>query len=179
MSQNPRPDFLLKAANILLIITQAALALGALALVIGIPTFLIFQGDAAAELQAQTSDPNAVLPVIAIVGVMLIALTIIGMAFTFFGRMRQIAATVEGGDPFVPENADRLTLMAWLMLAMQVLAIPTAGIAIYIASKLGEDAGKLDASFDLSGIIMVLTLFILARVFRKGTELREDLEGTV
>lgn len=32
---------------------------------------------------------------------------------------------------------------------------------------------------DASGILLVILLFILARVFRKGTEMREDLEGTV
>ena len=32
---------------------------------------------------------------------------------------------------------------------------------------------------DGSGVILVLVLFVLARVFRKGTEMREELEGTV
>jgi hypothetical protein len=34
-------------------------------------------------------------------------------------------------------------------------------------------------AFWLGGVILSLTLFVLARVFRKGTDMREDLEGTV
>ena len=32
---------------------------------------------------------------------------------------------------------------------------------------------------DLTGFLIVLVLFILARVFRHGAAMREDLEGTV
>lgn len=34
-------------------------------------------------------------------------------------------------------------------------------------------------AFDLGGIILAITLFILARVFRQGAAMRNDLEGTV
>ena len=37
----------------------------------------------------------------------------------------------------------------------------------------------MEASFDFGGLILILTLFILARVFRHGAAMREDLEGTV
>ena len=41
-------------------------------------------------------------------------------------------------------------------------------------------AGTIQSNvFSLSGILMVLVLFILARVFRHGAAMREDLEGTV
>ena len=36
-----------------------------------------------------------------------------------------------------------------------------------------------DAGLDVSGILLVVILFILARVFRHGTTMREELEGTV
>ena len=35
------------------------------------------------------------------------------------------------------------------------------------------------AEMPLSGLFLALVLFILARVFREGTRMREDLEGTV
>ena len=34
-------------------------------------------------------------------------------------------------------------------------------------------------SISLSGIMLILTLFILARVFRQGAMMRAELEGTV
>ena len=179
MTASQPSDWLLKVANLLLLIVQGFLALAAAALVVGLPTIIIIRDRAEASLRAEMGDPNLVFPLVAIVAVLMLAMVIVGMAFYFFGRMRQIVLTVEEGDPFVPENAERLTLMAWLMLGMQALALPAAGLAVFIASRLGEDAGNVDASFDLSGIILVITLFILARVFRKGTEMRDDLEGTV
>jgi hypothetical protein len=36
-----------------------------------------------------------------------------------------------------------------------------------------------EGGVDFGGIILVLTLFVLARVFKHGAAMREDLEGTV
>ncbi len=97
----------------------------------------------------------------------------------FFRSMLAIVRSVGEGDPFIPVNADRLTAMGWTMLAINILALPVAGLALYIAKLAGENPGSIDAGVDFGGIILVLTLFILARVFRHGAALREDLEGTV
>jgi hypothetical protein len=35
------------------------------------------------------------------------------------------------------------------------------------------------ADVPLAGLFLALVLFILARVFREGTRMRDDLEGTV
>jgi len=37
----------------------------------------------------------------------------------------------------------------------------------------------IDAGFSINGWLAVLFTFLLARVFMKGTLMREDLEGTV
>ena len=83
----------------------------------------------------------------------------------------------------MPINARRLTAMAWLMLAVELLTIPMAPLGIYLISVFdsAENSIKADFSFDFdfSGLILVLTLFILARVFRQGAAMRDDLEGTV
>lgn len=101
------------------------------------------------------------------------------LGFRFFLHLLRIVQSVGEGDPFVPANADRLTAMAWLMLAINVISVPLAGFGVYIASMAGENPGNVDAGVDFGGLLLILTLFILARVFRKGTEMREDLEGTV
>jgi hypothetical protein len=93
--------------------------------------------------------------------------------------MLAIVRSVGEGDPFIPANADRLTAMGWIMLAINIAAIPLAILGTYIASIAGEDAISVDAGVDFGGIVLVLTLFILARVFRHGTAMRADLEGTV
>ena len=96
--------------------------------------------------------------------------------------MRGIVHSVDGGDPFEPENANRLSRMGWLMVGGYALGLVLGALATWIKA-VGGDAGKLEieANMDLGGggILLILTLFILARVFRHGAAMREELEGTV
>ena len=50
--------------------------------------------------------------------------------------------------------------------------------AVRDLNDLDHEVGSGDG-FSLTGILMVLILFILARVFKRGAEMREELEGTV
>jgi hypothetical protein len=43
----------------------------------------------------------------------------------------------------------------------------------------GDDAPLSGWSFNITGWIAVLLLFVLARVFEQGAAMREDIEGTV
>ena len=64
-------------------------------------------------------------------------------------------------------------------LAVLALAVALAAGALTI--WLEESTKDFEANFDISigGILLPLVLFILARVFRRGAEMREELEGTV
>ena len=101
------------------------------------------------------------------------------LGWRFFRAMLAIVRSVGDGDPFIPSNADRLTAMGWIMLAINIAAIPLAALGVHIASLVGEGERSIEAGVDFGGIILVLTLFILARVFKHGAAMREDLEGTV
>jgi hypothetical protein len=118
-------------------------------------------------------------PVGAITALLSLALLMIVLSWLFLRHLRRIIDTVAEGDPFVPVNAERLTSMAWLMLMAQVIAIPLSALAVYIGTVTRDPGASTDFDFDLSGIVLVVTLFILARVFRQGTAMRDDLEGTV
>lgn len=85
--------------------------------------------------------------------------------------------TVRAGDPFVAANAARLRAMAWVLLALQCLSIIIGSIASAVSSK--AHPLHLDAGFSINGWLAVLLTFLLAQVFAKGTQMREDLEGTV
>ena len=87
--------------------------------------------------------------------------------------------SVGEGDPFISENADRLTRMGWIAIFIEVLKIPTGAIALFIATQVKEDTFTIDLEFSFTGVLVALVLFILARVFRHGAAMREDLEGTV
>ena len=178
MALKPK-DPLLAAARVLILIGQGLMGLAAAALVVGIPILAVAQDPITAEMREETGRADIVFPLLPILGIMAVALAIVVLAFFFLRHMRRIVDTVGEGDPFVPENAERLTAMAWLMLGIQLLVIPAAALAIYIQRAFEEVNATIDTDVDFSGVLLVIVLFILARVFRHGTALREDLEGTV
>ena len=176
-------DLLLLAGKVITILMQGAMAFGAVVLVFVIGALDVSRDTIEAQMAAETGHVDFALPLFASFGVLLIGFAIVAALFVFFGKLRAIINTVSQGDPFVPVNAERLSLMAWLMLGVQLLvlaAIPFALQLVDFVRVFGEDSDiKIDGGFDLSGILLVIILFILARVFRHGAAMREDLEGTV
>ncbi|MXO86251.1 DUF2975 domain-containing protein [Altererythrobacter aurantiacus] len=178
MSVTPR-DPLLAIARLVIVIAQAFIGIAGVALVIGMPILFFGQDKITVEARSELANPDFIFPLAQVLGLMAVTLTIIVCAFFFLRYMRRIVDTVGDGDPFVPENADRLTSMAWIMLAIQILTIPLVWLVYSLQVAFEETDASFEAGLDLSGIVLVITLFILARVFRKGTEMREDLEGMV
>lgn len=178
MSIKPN-DPLLASARVVILIAQGLMVLSAAALTVALVTIPFLRESITAEISAELADPDFVFPLFRVLALMALALAIVVPTFFFLRHMRRIVDTVGEGDPFVPLNAQRLTAMAWLMLLIQVLTIPLALMAMQVMHSFSEANGTMDADIDLSGIVLVLVLFILARVFRHGAAMREDLEGTV
>ena len=174
-------DPLLTIGTIIVLIGQGAMAIAALALVLAIPGVALFRDAITSQLRSSMEDPAFVFPLIEVTGIMLMALVVALLMFAFFELLRRIIATVGEGDPFQPVNATRLTKMAWLMLAVELMTFPIAGLAMRLIEIFEDVAGQSEVVFglDISSIVMIITLFILARVFRKGAEMRDELEGTV
>ena len=93
--------------------------------------------------------------------------------------LRRIIDTVTHGDPFIAANADRLRNMGWLLIMVNLLLLPLPYLADAVSRLLNEPVTGGADGVSGNGILLALLLFILARVFRKGTEMRADLEGTV
>ena len=115
-----------------------------------------------------------------IVGLHLIA--VIGLAtiplnYAVLKRLLAIVETVRAGDPFVAANAARLQAIAWALLALQLLSLVIGAIAKTVSTP--AHPLDFDAGFSINGWLAVLLTFLLARVFAEGTEMRDDLEGTV
>jgi hypothetical protein len=175
-------DPLLTAARWIINFFIVAMGIVILACLIAIPAALFNQGEI---LNALASDATTVVAPNFFVGVtltivLLVAVVALGIWFLFL--LRQIVGTVAAGDPFIGDNATRLSRMGWIALGAQAISIPLAGAVIWLAGMVEDhDSVRLDhdVGFDFGGVILVLVLFILARVFRQGAAMREDLEGTV
>lgn len=182
MSDFRSGDPLLLAGKVITILMQGLMAIVAAALAIALPVLLFMQDRINIELAEEHAGAVDPLPLLPIVAVIVLGFVVVALLFVFFGKLRRIIGTVGEGDPFVPENADRLSAMAWIMLGVHLLGIAIAVVGVSVA----EWADKIEGthfsagfSFDASSILLIIILFILARVFRHGAAMREDLEGTV
>jgi hypothetical protein len=133
------------------------------------------------ELLAKLAEAGA--PASAFWAVLAVMLTVEGMLFLglrFIRELSGIIRSVGEGDPFRPENADRLSRMGWISVASYGLALVSGAIAAWL-QHVAKPVEGLDFNFHLGGggIVLILVLFILARVFRHGAAMREELEGTV
>lgn len=115
----------------------------------------------------------------AVLVVIFLGLFALGLMYDFVTRLAQIIDTVGKGDPFTRENAGRLKRMGYLALAVQVLGIMGDAMSNWLQPFLKDGAFELHSDATLSGLCLAIILFILARVFAKGSEMREELEGTV
>ena len=178
MTQTLPNDGLLKAARILITVIQVILGLGFAALLVATPVVIFSQSHIADELVATaTASPGTI--AISIACVLVLGAVMVAIAYYFLRLLKQMINSVGDGDPFVADNADRLTRMGWLAVSIEALKIPTSAIAIFIATQVKEDTFTIDLDFSFTGLLIALVLFILARVFRHGAEMRADLEGTV
>lgn len=148
---------------------------------IGMPALFLFPDSIRIEVVSKAPNLDVQQVRWAIAALLLAAAGLCAVLMRIFVLLKQIVATVGEGDPFVPDNARRLTHMAWLTLAMQALVVPLGALAAWIDGMDAKSGADIDINFGISGngLLLTLVLFILARVFRTGAEMRAELEGTV
>ena len=174
-----RKDPLLGAAHVILALGIALLVFVMAMILIGLGAILtVGRGEVMAELTA-AGAPDTVYW--AVVVALLMSEAFLFVILRFILELLGIVKSVGRGDPFEPANAGRLSRMGWLMIGVYAVGIPMNAITAWIKRVSGEAGENIDANLSLgaSGILLILVLFILARVFRKGAKMREDLEGTV
>ncbi len=173
-----RRDPLLIAARIIAVVLIVIMAIAIAALVVAAPAVAVKQADVLRELASEGYAGSGT-AVWAIVAIILLAIVPLALIITFLRTGVAMIDTVAAGDPFVPENAQRLSRMGWLVLAVQAAALPIGALAVWLGQRMPQ--ADIDVDFDVDGgaLILALVLFILSRIFRHGAAMREELEGTV
>jgi hypothetical protein len=169
-------DPLLAFARLMLTGLLGLAIVAAAAALLSIPILLAGREDIGAEFAANGIDPASI-PSIAVLSALGAGIAVLG--FFFLRELRRIVDSVADGDPFVPANADRLKVMAWLALAIQVLIIPATGLLIWFDALPQKPNIHYADNTSLGGLVLAILLLVLARVFRVGAAMREELEGTV
>lgn len=109
--------------------------------------------------------------------IMVIGICAVPVTHVILTRLLAMVDTVRSGDPFVAENASRLQTIAWAVLGLELMHV-AVGI---VANRASTASLPIDIhwSFSVTRWLVVLLLFVLARVFDQGTRMREELEATV
>jgi hypothetical protein len=151
------------------LVTVAMWIVGAMG-VIGIPLFSV---GLSASLSGGDSKFPLVRTLVVIVGLAVIVPGVIYICF----QLRHILLTLAEGDPFVPENARRLTRIGTAIAAMELIRIATVMVVRAVPSFVGDKLPPISTQFILW--ISVAALFVLSQVFREGTRLRDEEKMTI
>jgi hypothetical protein len=93
--------------------------------------------------------------------------------------LRRVVASASVGDPFIEANAAELVRVAWLLLGVNVidaLLKPT----VYLLAPDAVRAKVHDiVHISVTGLFAVLLIFVLAQIFRRGSDMRAELAGTI
>lgn len=88
--------------------------------------------------------------------------------------LKQILQTLIDGDPFVPENANRLTRLALIVAGME-LCRHGIGFAVIATGT----QTTVNFAVNIAAWVAVIVLMVLSQVFAEGTRLREEEKMTI
>jgi hypothetical protein len=168
---------ILRITKLLVFLIMGFVAVGGvvLALVsVGLP---LYWNEVLAEIAKEKPgiDSSSLLP--GLLSIFALGIVVLGLLWTMMRKLLTIIDSVEDGNPFIKANAVRLRAIGWMMVGVQIVGLPLATAAGNVADLFGEN----DVGYDLpiNGILAILLVFILAGIFERGAEMREELEGTV
>ena len=169
------PETLPLSRKVLRVLVKLNLLVGVL--ILGLLVTSIVVGDPVMRaLTGGNPQANATL----FVGMRLVAvlgLSAVPVVHFILTRILAIVDTVSDGDPFVMANAVRLQKIAWAVLVLELIHLAVGAVAASVSTP----AAPFDINWKFSPTrwVAVLLLFVLARVFEQGAQMREELEVTV
>ena len=168
-----RPDTLALSRRVLRVLIKMNVIGGALILALLVASLIwgswVMKALGAAHRDAMLLAGMRLIMVMGICGVPVVHVVL--------ARLLTIVETVSAGNPFVMENAARLKTIAWAILTLELMHLAVGAIALIVSTAAVPI--HIGGSFSLTRWLVVLLLFVLARVFEQGARMREDLEGTV
>ncbi|HUD29336.1 MAG TPA: DUF2975 domain-containing protein [Novosphingobium sp.] len=172
-------DPLLAVAHGFVLFAMAVTAFVGAVLLVMAPVMVFARFDIMSHVSGEDIEGLTANTFIGIGAIMLLLAVMAALAFLFLRHLLRLIGSVDQGDPFNPVNATRLAAMGWLALAIEAASFPAGMVAAWIARTVQDADSDIDVGISFTGVLLAIILFILARVFRKGAEMRAELEGTV
>lgn len=168
---------ILRITKLLVFLIMGFVAIGGVVLALMSAGLPLFWTEALAEIAKERPDIDTSNLLPGLLSIFALGLLVLGLIWTMMRKLLAIIDSVEDRNPFVIANAVRLRAIGWLMVGVQIVGLPLATAAGNVADIFGEN----DVGFELplNGILAILLVFILAGIFERGAEMREELEGTV
>jgi Protein of unknown function (DUF2975) len=150
---------------------------------LGIPAmlFLLVVGFATPDIFARalvsanpSTDPHVMIAWIRWVAILL--LPIIPLAHLIFDRLIAMIDSVPAGTALSLINVERLRQIAWALIGINIIDLAYGAVTTWAETQMSDAPGW---TLSLTGWLAALMLFVLARVFRDGARMREELEGTI
>jgi hypothetical protein len=169
-------QWVLRAGIIVTVLLIGMFVLGVAATIFGLSTSrLPLDKIAHATGVAMTADQIGRMTLAAFTG----AIAALALVQFILRALRRVVTSASVGDPFIEANASDLVRVAWLLLGVNVvdaLIKPT----VYLLAPAAARA-KIHGTVHISvtGLFAVLLIFVLAQIFRRGSDMRAELAGTI
>jgi hypothetical protein len=107
------------------------------------------------------------------------AIAALGLVRFILRALLRVVASASVGDPFVEANAANLVRVAWLLLGLNVIDALIKPTVYLLAPEAVRAKIHDTVHVSITGLFAVLLIFVLAQIFRRGSDMRADLAGTI
>ena len=176
-AKTPQNSMAALMSGIMLVVIWAAIILGAVALLgLTIGLMASLKGGAV-DLPVGTAVADGIHASVFVAALASLSVFLPGIIFICI-QLRRVLGTLASGDPFVPENAPRLTRIAIALGLMELGRYSVIGL-LTMFINFSEVSASPSLSINLAAWVSVAALLVLAQVFREGTRLREEEKMTI
>jgi len=166
-------EWVLRAGIVVTMVLVGLIVLGMAAMIFGLATSRLPLGWIAyATGVTMTADEIARIAHTGAIAALVLALLILR-------ALRRVVASARAGDPFVEANALDLVRVAWLLLGLEVIETLLKPMVYLIAPEAVRMRMHGTFHTPITGLFAVLLIFVLAQIFRRGSEMRAELAGTI
>jgi hypothetical protein len=107
------------------------------------------------------------------------AIAALALVQFIFRGLRRVVSSASVGDPFIEANAVELVRVAWLLLGVEVMDALIKPMIYLLAPDAVRAKIHDTVHISVTGLFAVLLIFVLAQIFRRGSDMRAELAGTI